>query len=126
MTDIPPPVPAVCPVCHEPVQPEFYFCPNCGKALREKPLSVSSGTQAWIYALSIAMPWIAFLALGYWPGMKYIRSGDERAKEIGIIALVLMLISTAVMMWLLIVWTQELVQSSLNDIGNIGGGLGGF
>ena len=103
----------------------WYFCPNCGKGLRGKPLSTSTGTQAWIYALSVLMPWIAFLAVSYWPGVKYIRSDSEEAKQIGIIASVLMAISTIVMLWLLITWTQQLVQSSLNNVGNLGG-LGGF
>ena len=121
MDSIPSPSSPACPVCHQAVQPEFYFCPNCGKALKEKPLSTSSGTQAWIYALSIAMPWIAFLALSYWPGIKYMRSGDESAKQIGIIATVLMALSTIFMLWALVTWTQELVQSSLNSVGNLGG-----
>ncbi len=124
MDNVPVPSLPICPTCHQSVQPEFYFCPNCGGALKEKPLSTTQATQAWIYALSIVMPWIAFLALHYWPGVKYIRSDDENAKQIGIIASVLMGISTIVMIWLLIVWTQQLVQSSVNDIGNLGG-LGG-
>ena len=110
---------AVCPVCHQPVQPTWYFCANCGKALTEKPLSTSTGTQAWIYALSIAMPWIAFLGLSYWPGIRYIKSQDENAKQIGIIAAVLMGLSTIIMMWILIVWTENYVQSSVNSI-NLG------
>lgn len=112
---------SVCPMCHQPIQLEWYFCPNCGKALKEKPLSTSYGTQAWIYALSIAMPWLAFLTLGYWPGVKYLRSKDENAKQIGIIACILVGVSTVIMVWLLVVWTQQLVQSSLNDVGNISG-----
>ena len=122
MDSIPTPpasAPAVCPVCHQPVRPEFYFCPNCGKSLTEKPLSTSWGTQAWIYALSIAMPWLAFLVLSYWPGIKYMKSDNEYTKQIGIIATVLMAISTIVTFWSLIVWTEAYVQSSVNSIGNL-------
>ncbi len=111
----------VCPACHQPVQPEFYFCPNCGKLLREKPLSTSLETKAWIYALSIIMPFLAFLAISYWPGVKYLRSSDEEVRQIGIIATVLMVLSTILMVWLTIVWVQSAVQSSLNSIGNLGG-----
>ena len=115
MDDIP--VPAlICSQCHQPLWPEFYFCPNCGTAAKEKPLSTSVGTQAWIYALSIVMPIICYLALSYWPGVKYVRSADERAKQIGIIAIALMTISTIVTFWLAIVWTQQYVQSSVNSI----------
>jgi hypothetical protein len=111
----------VCPQCHLPVQPEFYFCPNCGKALKEKPLSTSTGTQVWIYALSIIMPLIAFLAISYWPGIKYFRSSDEQAKQIGMIAIALMTISTIITFWLAIVWIQQTIQSSVSSIGNLGG-----
>ncbi len=115
------PAPLVCPQCHQPVAPEFYFCPNCGKSLSEKPLSTSPGTQAWIYIFSIIMPMIAFLGISHWPGIKYLKSDDENAKQIGIIAIVLMAISTIVTFWLAIVWIQQTVQSSVNNIGNIGG-----
>jgi len=47
---------AVCPTCHQPVSPEDYFCPNCGKDLKAKPLSVSITTQIGIYLLSIFLP----------------------------------------------------------------------
>ena len=122
---VPLPTSLLCPVCHQSVQPEFYFCPNCGKKIKEKPLSVSGATQAWIYALSIVMPAIAFLAISYWPGVRYLKSDDENAKRIGIIATVLMIVSTVVLYWLTIVWTQQLIQSSMNAI-NLGGLNGGF
>lgn len=115
-----PPAPPICPVCHAPVQPEFYFCPNCGKALTEKPLSTSPATQAWIYALSIVMPLIAFLGISHWPGVKYIKSDNEEARQIGIIAAVLMAVSTVVVLWLTIIWTQEFIQSSLNSVNSLG------
>ena len=73
----------------------FYFCPNCGtKLATAKPLSTSIGTQAWIYIFSIILPAIAFLAIKYWPGMKYLRSPDWERKQIGIVALILMAAST--------------------------------
>jgi hypothetical protein len=113
---------ALCPVCHLPIRPEFYFCPNCGKSLREKPLSASAATQAWIYALSVIMPMIAYLGLHYWPGVKYLRSPDPSAKQIGMIAIALMAISTVVTFWWGIVWLQGFIQSSVNNVGNLGGG----
>jgi len=71
------------------------------------------------------MPAIAFLAISYWPGVRYLKSDDENAKRIGIIATVLMIVSTVVLYWLTIVWTQQLIQSSMNAI-NLGGLNGGF
>ena len=57
------------------------------------------------------MPLLAFVVIKYWPGMKYLRSSDWTKKQIGIIALVLMVASTIVVTWWLIVWTEGLVQT---------------
>ena len=115
-----PPAAAVCPQCHQPVLLAYYFCPNCGKNLKEPPLSTSIATQAGIYLLSIIMPAIAFIAIKYWPGMKYLRSADWTKKQIGIIALVLMVASTVVITWWLIIWTEGLIQ--IDDRRTYGGG----
>jgi hypothetical protein len=106
-----------------PMQPEFYFCPNCGKSLKEAPLSTTLATQTWIYALSIIMPIIAFLALHYWPGIKYLRSGDEKMKQIGLVAIVLMALSTIITYWISIVWIQGFIQSSVNGVSGLGAGI---
>ena len=72
-----------CPQCHQPVLPTYYFCPNCGKSLHEPPLSTTVGAQTGLYALSIIMPMICFLAINQWRGMKYMKSADPQAKQIG-------------------------------------------
>jgi hypothetical protein len=115
----------ICPQCHFPVKPEYYYCPNCGKSLHEAPLSTSLGTQLWIYGFSIILPIICFLAVSYWPGIKYFKSKDPGAQQIGLIAIILMALSTIITFWLAIVWIQQAVQSSVNSVGNLGG-LGGF
>ena len=119
-----PPTTAICPQCHEPVLPVYYFCPNCGKNLKEPPLSTSASTQIGIYILSIIMPAIAFLAIKYWPGMKYLRSADWEKKQIGIVAVVLMAVSTIVIAWWLIIWTEGLIQSMTSGL--MGTGSLGF
>ena len=107
-----PPLAAVCPMCHTPVLPTYYFCPNCGtKLVGAKPLSTSVWTQAWIYVFSIIMPAIAFLAIKYWPGMDYLRSPDWERKQIGIVAIILMAASTVFLLWWSVVWLQGYVQS---------------
>ena len=125
----PPPAPPAqvlfCPVCHEPTEARFYFCPNCGTSLRAKPLSISIGVQIWIYAFSIILPIIAFIMISRWPGVKYIQSSDAKVRQVGFIAAALLAISTIVTFWLAIVWIQGVVQQSLNGIGNLGG-LGGY
>lgn len=104
-------VPSLCPMCHQAVLPEFYFCPNCGKNLREKPLSTSLSSQISIYLLSIVTPPLCFLTIGYWHGMKYLKSKDPKAKEIGIISIVLMTLSTIGAIWLMYFFTVQITQT---------------
>ena len=73
-------------------------------------------TQAWIYAFSIVLPMLCFLFVSHWPGLKYLRSKDPLAKKIGIIASVILALSTIVTVWYAVVLTQEAIQSSVNSI----------
>ena len=113
-----------CPQCHFPVKPEYYFCPNCGKNLRVPPLGTSLLDQLLLYAFSLVLPWIAYLAITKWQGIKYLRSSDAQTRQIGMIALGLLVLSSVIAFWLTYVWIQGYVQSSLNDVNNLGG-LGG-
>lgn len=106
----------VCPVCHQPIFPQYYFCPNCGAKLNSAPLSTTAATQAWIYAFSIILPMICFIFVTRWPGVKYFKSNDPKAKQIGEIAWALIILSTIVTIWLAIVWTQEYINSTVNSI----------
>ncbi len=111
---------AVCPQCHLPVLPEYYFCPNCGTNLRLPPLRTTIGAQVMIYLFSAALPWIAYLAITKWPGPRYMRSEDPRARAIGWVALGILVISSIVAIWLTTVWINQQISSALNDVGNIG------
>jgi hypothetical protein len=110
----------ICPQCHFPVKPEYYFCPNCGKNLRIAPLGTGLLDQLLLYAFSIILPWIAYLAITKWQGIKYLRSADSRARQIGIIALGLLVLSSIIAFWLTYVWIQGYIQQSLNDVNNLG------
>jgi hypothetical protein len=110
----------ICPQCHFPVKPEYYFCPNCGKNLRTPALGTDLMDQILLYGFSIILPWIAYLAITKWQGIKYLRSPDERAKQMGMIALALIIISSIIAFWLTYVWIQGYIQSSLNDVNNLG------
>lgn len=81
----------ICPKCSLPILAEFYFCPNCGKQLRHKPISVSIAKQIGVYLLSFFLP-----PLGLYPGFKYIAKGDTKTKMAGWIAVFLTLISVAI------------------------------
>lgn len=101
----------VCPQCHLPQSADFYFCPNCGTKLRTPPLSTSVMSQILLYLFSAVLPWIAYLAITKWEGIKYIRSGDPRARAIGYIALVILVVSSIVAFWQVGVWVNQTLNS---------------
>jgi hypothetical protein len=105
-----------CPVCHQPVLSQYYFCPNCGAKINEAPLSTTAGTQTWIYFFSIILPLICFIFVTKWPGIKYYKSKDKKAHTIGQIAWVIIIISTIATIGLAYVWTEQMIQSSINSI----------
>jgi len=110
------PTVSLCPVCHQPILPTYYFCPNCGTNLNTQPLSTSIGKQIGIYAFSIILPSILFLFITRWPGLKYFRSSDPKAKKIGEAASILLILSTIITFWLGYVWTQQMIQSTINSV----------
>ncbi len=112
--------PLICPRCHFAVRPEYYFCPNCGIKLTERPLGTGLIDQLLLYAFSIILPWIAYLAISKWQGIRYLRAPDARAKQMGLIALILLIASSIVAFWLTTVWIQGYIQQSLNDVNNLG------
>jgi uncharacterized membrane protein YqaE (UPF0057 family) len=73
---------------------EFYFCPNCGNNLRERPKPISILTQIGLYILAIFLP-----PLGLWPGIKYLAKKGKQAKWVGSITIVLTLISSVIVTW---------------------------
>jgi|SRR3989344_4283662 len=81
----------LCPVCHKVVVKTDYFCPNCGKALRQAPPSVTATAQILLYLGSVFLP-----PLGLWWGYKYLRRPDQKSKIIGVVATILTIISLIV------------------------------
>ena len=116
MDEAPLPVP-ICPQCHQPVSPDAYFCPNCGKALKEKPPETTVLTQIKIYAVSALLPPLGLIYV--W---KYYFLPDKKSKQIAIIALVLTIVMTVITVWITIDAVNSFNQtlnSALN--GQIGG-----
>ncbi len=107
---------STCPVCHQPTLSTYYFCPNCGAKLNAPPLSTTLAAQVWIYLFSIVLPFICFIMIHKWQGIAYLKSSDPKTKQIGMIALTLIIISTVVTIWLAYIWTQQMIQSSVNSI----------
>ena len=103
----------MCKTCHQPILPQYYFCPNCGTKVNEPPLSTSLTTQLGIYVFSIILPLICFIFVTKWPGNTYFKSQDPKAKQIGTIAWTLIIVSTIVTVWLGIIWTENFIQSQV-------------
>jgi predicted amidophosphoribosyltransferase len=114
----------ICPRCHFSTKPEYYFCPNCGAKLTEPPIGTGLVDQLLLYAFSIILPWILYLAITKWQGIKYLRAPNARAKQIGLIALVLLIVSSVVAFWIMDMWVQNLLQgfsqSQTSDLNSLG------
>lgn len=83
----------ICSSCHIVVRPTDYFCYNCGKNLRPKPLSISWENQVLIYIGSVLLPPMGFI----W-GFRYLREKEEKSKMIGIVAIILTIVVLVVVL----------------------------
>ena len=107
---------AICPVCHQPILPSYYFCPNCGTKLNVAPLSTTPAAQAKLYAHSIILPFLCFFTASKWRGWQYFKSSDPKTKQIGLIGCILVTLSTVLLVWYSIIWTRQEIQSQVNSI----------
>jgi hypothetical protein len=107
---------AVCSVCHQAVLPQYYFCPNCGHELKAAPLSTTAESQTLVYLHSAILPLICFITVNRWKGWKYYKSADPKEKQIGTTALVIMILSTLVTIYLAYTWTVNTIQSTEESI----------
>ena len=94
-----------------------YYCPNCGKKLDEPPLSTSVGSQLWLYAFSLILPFLGYLAISYWHGIQYARSDDPKAQQIGWIAIAILAASSIYVIWQITVLIHGLVGAATNTSG---------
>jgi hypothetical protein len=92
-----------CPACQAPVAETAYFCPNCGKVLREKPPSTSIWKQIVVYAVSLFAP-----PFGLWYAWKYLRQPEKISKYIGLTAIILTVISVVI--------TVQIGQQFMNQV----------
>ena len=115
----------ICPQCHQPILPEYYFCPNCGKKLEEVPLSTSIWAQLWLYIFTlIVMPFTGYLTYRHWQGIAYLKSKDPKARRIGLISIVLLISTIVFLIWS--IWTgitqlQESIQTQQSNLNFLGG-----
>ena|SRR3989344_1614838 len=81
----------VCKYCKAGVAENFYFCPNCGKKIKEPPFKFS-----WGKTIAILLESILFPPFGLIPGIRYFLKNDHKAQIIGVVAISLTIISTIV------------------------------
>ncbi len=97
-----------CPFCQTPVEATFFFCPTCGKKIREKPISTGIWPQLGLYALSLLLP-----PLNLPLTIRYLKAPGN-AKTIGIISLILMCISLIAGIWVYKIFVTNL-QTQVNE-----------
>jgi len=86
--------------------------------VREKPLSTGTFTQIGLYAVSILLPPLSLI----WT-MKYLKSKDPKAKQIGMISLGLTIAALVAVIWLSIAFAKNVTQEvnqQLNQYQDIG------
>jgi len=103
-----------CKHCNYPIADTFYFCPNCGKKIKDPPPVTTFAKQISIYLTSVLLP-----PLGLWPGFRYLFSKDPKARVIGIIAIVLTIVSLFLTTWFTINYFQNQLNN-VNDLNNLG------
>jgi amino acid transporter len=97
----------LCPACHQPVEQSDYFCRNCGRNLRKKPLTTSAGHQIMLYLGSIFL-----FPLGFIWGIRYIREDSRDAKTIGMMCLII----SIVVLFIIILLTASIISNINNQV----------
>jgi hypothetical protein len=59
---------------------------------------------------------MCFIFVTKWPGWKYYKSRDPKVKTVGVNAIVLIVLSTIVTLWVGYIWSQEFIQSQVSSI----------
>ena len=98
-----------CPQCKENILPTEYFCPQCGKKLKDKPPSTTFSRQLTVYAISFFLP-----PFGLWPAIRYLRQQDEKSKKIGLAAIFITISSILLTIWL----TVSFINSFNRELNN--------
>lgn len=91
-----------CPNCQLPLLSDFYFCPNCGKQVRIKPITISVGRQIVLYLVSIFLP---PAALPF--AIRYIRQQNKKTRIVGVVILCLVIGSIAFSLYAYAIFIQQ-------------------
>jgi hypothetical protein len=92
-----------CPACHQVIDATDYFCRNCGKNIRSRPLSTSIPTQLWLYLKTLLFPPFGFI----W-GFRYLFQPKTSAKLIGLFVILLTIVET--------IWLIQTTTTTINNV----------
>lgn len=84
----------LCPTCRKTLPIDSFFCSYCGAKIREVKINTSISKQIIIYLVSF---FLAPFGLGY--AVKYIKQADPKAKNIGMVSIVLTILAVVFMLW---------------------------
>lgn len=104
----------LCPSCHTPITEEEYFCPNCGKKLKDKPVSTGVAKQMLVYLVSFFLP-----PFGLPWAFRYLKQPDQKSKIIGYITIGLTIISILTNVWLIMAFINQTQQAMNTDFNNV-------
>lgn len=99
-----------CPFCNNLISPTFFYCPVCGKKIKEAPVSTSLAKQLLIYSVSFFLP---PFGLGW--AFSYLKQENPMARRIGWVALILTVVSVIATIWVTIGFIHYYV-SILNGV----------
>lgn len=95
----------MCKSCQNPISPTYFFCPYCGRKLRQPPQSTSVGKQIGIYFLAVFFPFFSII-----PGVRYINQPDNKSKAVGVVTLFLTGVSLLINIYFLFVLKDTFMQ----------------
>lgn len=84
-----------CPFCGTSIDSLAFFCPTCGKKVREKPPSTGFWSQLLLYFVSLFLP-----PFGLGLTLRYLRYPTPTSHRVGFVSLALTLIGLAGAVWL--------------------------
>ena len=99
-----------CKYCKSPIVDNFYFCPYCGKKIKEPPFKFSWGKTIILILESVFLP-----PFGIIPAVKYLIKNSYRARIIGAVAVILTIASTTI----ITVFTINLINKTLEGYNEI-------
>lgn len=102
----------LCHTCGSAIQSTFYFCPNCGKKLKDPPVSTTIPRQIVLYLVAFFLP-----PSGLFTGIKYLRQNGDKPKYIGTVLIVLTIVSIGISIYTGILFYNKMMATVNSQLG---------